>query len=253
MERERAVSSSWSHHHALVSILSCLVSLLSSLIDIVPTQKPPISARVRTHTWIGQSFLPIQIGVKVPAKRGRRIIEAQLLVDAINLLDVLGLELEVAFQVGLNAARGLGLGDDGAAVGDAPGQRHLCAALVVVFLADFDEGGVLDQLADAFAGAVVFVLVAKGGVLRDVDVVLLVEGVEGVLGEVGVDFDLVGGGWDGDGFDEPFELGSGEVGDADGFAFAALDELFHGFVGLKGSGWSAERAFRWETDGHTSM
>jgi hypothetical protein len=36
-------------------------------------------------------------------------------------------------------------------VGDAPGQRHLRAVLVVVFLADFDEDGIFDQLADALA------------------------------------------------------------------------------------------------------
>jgi hypothetical protein len=69
--------------------------------------------------------------------------------------------------------------------------------------------------------------------LRDVDVVFVVEGVEGVLGEVGVNFYLVGGGRDGDGFNESLELGLGEVGDADSFAFAAVNELFHCFVGLE--------------------
>jgi hypothetical protein len=49
-----------------------------------------------------------------------------------------------------------------------------------------------------------------------------------------VDFDLVGRGRDGSCFDESFELSLREVGDADGFAFAGVDELFHGFVGLRG-------------------
>lgn len=44
---------------------------------------------------------------------------------------------------------------------DTPSQGNLSSVLVV-FLADLDEGGVFDQFGDAFAGGVDLVLVAEG-------------------------------------------------------------------------------------------
>jgi hypothetical protein len=44
-------------------------------------------------------LLPVQVAVKVPAKAGTCIVEAQLLVDAVDLLQVVCVELEVALEV----------------------------------------------------------------------------------------------------------------------------------------------------------
>ena len=79
---------------------------------------------------------------------------------------------------------------------DAPRQRDLRAVLAV-FPGDGGDGGVLDEFAHVLARAVDGVLVAKGGVLLDVDVFGLVVGGEGGLLEPGVEFDLVRGGDDG--------------------------------------------------------
>ena len=52
-------------------------------------------------------LLPVEILVKVPLEILRRVIEPDLLVHLINLLDILPLQLEVAFEVGLDPALGL--------------------------------------------------------------------------------------------------------------------------------------------------
>ena len=58
----------------------------------------------------------------------------------------------------------------------------------------------------------------------------LVPGGEIALLEPGVAFDLVGRGHDGGVGEEPFEFGAAEIGDADGFRFAALlQSVFHSF------------------------
>ena len=77
-----------------------------------------------------------------------------------------------------------------------PRQRHLCAILAV-FLSDFCDGGIVNEFPHALTGTVNRVLVAEGGVLLNVDVVLFVEGGEGALLEPGVEFDLVGCGHNG--------------------------------------------------------
>lgn len=48
-------------------------------------------------------LLAIEIRVEVPAETLGRIIESQLLVKSVNLGDILGVELEVAFEVSLYA------------------------------------------------------------------------------------------------------------------------------------------------------
>ena len=72
-------------------------------------------------------------------------------------------------------------------------------------------------------------MVAKGGVLLDVDAFFFVEGGEGGLLEPGVAFDLVRRGDGGRFGEEAFELRFAEVGDADCFRLAAFERLFHGF------------------------
>ena len=56
-------------------------------------------------------LLAIEVLVEVPAKVARGIVEAHLLVEPVNLLDILGLELEVTFQILLDAVLSLGLGN----------------------------------------------------------------------------------------------------------------------------------------------
>ena len=111
---------------------------------------------------------------------------------------------------------------------DAPRQRDLRAVLAV-FFADGGDGGVLDEFAHVLPCAVDGVLVAKGGVLLDVNALGFVVGGEGGLLQPGVEFDLVSG-RDNRGFaQQALDFGVAEVGDADRFGFAALEGFFHGF------------------------
>ncbi len=64
-------------------------------------------------------FLSIEVRKEVPAKVLRRVIEAHLLVHSINLLHVLGIQLEVSLQIRLDPAWGLRLGNDRSAVRNA--------------------------------------------------------------------------------------------------------------------------------------
>ena len=96
-----------------------------------------------THSHITQSILAVQIGVKVPAKIARRVVETQLLIDPVQIVQILLFELEVPGQIALDALGRLALGQHAVALGNAPRQRDLRAVLAV-FLADLDDGGVLD-------------------------------------------------------------------------------------------------------------
>lgn len=64
------------------------------------------------HRIVPDSLLAVQIGVKVPLEARAGIVEAQFLVQPIDLLDVLRVELEVALQVRLDSTLGLTLGED---------------------------------------------------------------------------------------------------------------------------------------------
>lgn len=89
------------------------------------------------------SFLPVQIGVEIPAEVPGGIVETELLVNLGQLVQVLLLQPEIARQVALDALRRLALGQHAVSVCDAPGQRDLRAVLVV-FLADFHNGWFVD-------------------------------------------------------------------------------------------------------------
>lgn len=93
-------------------------------------------------THIHHLLLPIKIRIEVVPKRTTRIIETKLLINTINLLHILRRELKVAFQIRLYTRRGLGFRENGVAFCHAPCESDLCARFVV-FLADFDEGGVI--------------------------------------------------------------------------------------------------------------
>ena len=173
-------------------------------------------------------LLPVQIGVEIPPEVRRRVVEPQLLINRIQLLQILPVEPEIPGQIAPDARGRLALRQHAVALCDAPRQRDLRAVLAV-FLGDGGDGGVLDEFAHGLPRAVDGVLVAKGGVLLDVDVFGFVEGGEGGLLEPGVELDLVRGGDDGGFAEEARELGVAEVGDADGFGFAALEGFFHGF------------------------
>ena len=112
-----------------------------------------------------------------------------------------------------------------------PRQRCLRACLAVLG-AHLREHGVVDEFAHVLPAVVDRVGVPEGRVLRHVDSVLRVEGAEGFLLQVRVEFHLVGGGHDGGRGEEVGELGVGEVRDADCARFAVVEGLFHGLVGL---------------------
>lgn len=114
---------------------------------------------------------------------------------------------------------------------NTPGQCDL-GSILAVLLANLDQHRIVHQLAHVLAAAVDLILVAERAVLSDVDALLLVELVEVELGEVWVAFDLVSGGYDVTLAHQAFELGFREVRDANGLAFAVLDELLHRFVGI---------------------
>lgn len=178
------------------------------------------------------SFLPVQIGVEIPAEAARRVVEAQLLVNGIQLVEVLLLQREIPGQVAPDPLGRLALRQHAVSVGDPPRQGDL-RAILAVFLADLDDGRVVDELSHVLAGAVDGVLVAEGRVLLDVDASALVERGERLLLEPGVAFDLVRCGDDGGLFEEALELCFAEVGDADGLCLAALEGFLHCFPGVK--------------------
>ena len=173
-------------------------------------------------------LLPVQIRKEIPSDIRRRVVEPQLLINRIQLLQILLIQFKITGQIAPDALGRLALRQHAVALGNTPRQRDLRAVLAM-FLGDSGDGGVLDEFAHVLARAVDGVLVAKGGVLLDVDVFGFVVGSEGGLLEPGVEFDLVRGGDDGGFAEEAREFGVAEVGDADGFGFAALEGFFHGF------------------------
>ena len=84
----------------------------------------------------------VKICVELVAKRFTGIVESKLLVNPINLLPILRRELEVNFQVRLDARGGLRFGKDRVTLCNTPRERHLRTGLVV-FLADFDEDRII--------------------------------------------------------------------------------------------------------------
>ena len=65
-------------------------------------------------------LLSLQVSKKIIPKALASIIEPDLLIQAINLLDLLGIEPEVAFEIGADTSRRLGFGNHGVAVCYAP-------------------------------------------------------------------------------------------------------------------------------------
>ena len=96
-----------------------------------------------SHTYISLSFLPVQIGVEIPAETSGRIVETELLVNLTQFIQILLIQPEIARQIALDPLRRLALRQHAVSVCDPPGQRHLRAVLAV-FLADFHDGGVFD-------------------------------------------------------------------------------------------------------------
>ena len=92
---------------------------------------------------LSYSFLPVQIGVEIPAEVSGWIVESELLVNFTQFVQILLIQSEIAGQIALDPLRRLALRQHAVSVCDAPRQRHLRAVLAV-FLADFDDGGVFD-------------------------------------------------------------------------------------------------------------
>ncbi len=57
-----------------------------------------------------QNLFAIQVSVEVPLEVLARVVESQLLVDAVDLLDILRFKFEVALEVLDDSAFGLALG-----------------------------------------------------------------------------------------------------------------------------------------------
>ena len=65
-----------------------------------------------TQSYLASSFLPIKVGIEVPLEGPTRIIETQLLVKAVDLLDVFSIKLEVSLEIRLDAAFRFALGEN---------------------------------------------------------------------------------------------------------------------------------------------
>lgn len=146
--------------------------------------------------------------------------------DGVDGLEVLVGQLD-GLEVALDARRGAGLGQHDVAAADAPGDQDLGES-VAALLGDGVQGRVG---VDLLAGSGHLVLGAEGRVGGGHD--LVVEAVldQLVVGQEGVDLDLVDGGLDVAPGEEVLEVGDGPVGDTDGLGLALLVQLLHGAPG----------------------
>ena len=117
---------------------------------------------------LGVSFLPIQIGVEVVAETFRRVIEAKLLINRIQLVQVLLFQLEIPSQIALNSLGRLALRQHTVSICYPPRQSDL-STIFAVFFANLDNGWVVNQFTHIVPGAVDRVLIAKGRVVGNVD------------------------------------------------------------------------------------
>lgn len=65
-------------------------------------------------------LLPLQVSKEIIPKALTRIIEPDILIEAIDLLDVFGIESEIALEIGADASRRLGFRDYRVAMCYAP-------------------------------------------------------------------------------------------------------------------------------------
>lgn len=142
-----------------------------------------------------------------------------------NALD--GLEILVRqvgdLEVALDAGWGGALGQNGVAPAETPGNEDLRKG-VAAAVGDLVKGLVA---ADSLTSGGDLVLGAQGRVCGGQDVVLLAELDELLVGEEGVNFDLVNGGLDlGEGH-QLFEAIDGPVGDTNSTSLAASQNLLH--------------------------
>ena len=106
---------------------------------------PSLPFMLRLSLSLSLSFLPIQIGVEIPSEVPRGVIKSHLLINSIQLLQIFLLEPEIPRQITPYPFGRLALRQHAVSVRDPPRERDLCAILAV-FLADFDDGGVVDWL-----------------------------------------------------------------------------------------------------------
>lgn len=88
---------------------------------------PPLKARFITLQLCANYTVPqpnasniILPLVERPPEAIARVVEPELLVDAVDRLHVRGLELEIPFEIALDPRGGLALGQHRVAVGDSP-------------------------------------------------------------------------------------------------------------------------------------
>jgi len=87
-------------------------------------------------------LLALQICVEGISKRSTGVIKSQLLINTLNFLQIRSLQLEITFQIRLDARWSLRFGKDGVVLGNTPSKCDLSAGLVV-FLSNFDKDGVI--------------------------------------------------------------------------------------------------------------
>lgn len=151
----------------------------------------------------------------------------RVLADLGEGLDGLIIELNL-LEVLDNAGRSDGLGDDGVAGEQAPGEENLSGGDGLALGSGQAGSDGLDVLVDDQQGGADGV-VTEARVGSDDDALGLAEVDELGAGETGVALDLVGGGSDAGVGDDGLELLNGEVGDTDS-AGLGLGELSHGCI-----------------------
>lgn len=171
-------------------------------------------------------------GVEGELAEDAGVVEAAVLVEAGDGGELVGGEDEVEVEVFAEAVGRLGFGDgDGSAL-HGPADEDLGGGAGVGGGDLFDDG-VIEETVGFFGHAEGEVGVgAEGGEGGDGDVLRLGVADEGVLAEVGVEFDLEGGGLDAGVAEEVAEALGGEIANADAFDEAVIDELFHGAPGI---------------------
>lgn len=146
--------------------------------------------------------------------------------NSVNLGVVLLAEL-IVLEVALDTARSGRLGENGVTTLDSPGDKSLGQG-VSRALSNLVQGLVLGDLLSSSGD---LVLGSEGRVGNEENVLGLAVVEELLVGEEGVDLDLVGSGFDGGEGQKLLETGDSPVGDSDGTCLSAALESLHGAPG----------------------
>lgn len=162
-----------------------------------------------------------------------RVVQAEVEVQAVDLLHLLGRELEAGdLEVAEQAVMVVRLGDDSQTLLNSPAEEDLSRGLLGL-LRDGGDDIVREKAGNTVVGTELEVaLRAERRVSGDGDAELLAESNEFLLGEVGVELDLVDGGLDASVAEDVNQERALEVGNTDVLSKTRLADLLHGFPGL---------------------